>query len=70
MLEENPLKVKKRTALPKKSMSNDELAMIAAEDSYYAEKIRLEQSFKTFDYTKPDCKLQILTDSCTIPKVI
>ncbi|RCI00630.1 hypothetical protein CU097_015361 [Rhizopus azygosporus] len=68
LLEENPLKVKKRTALPKKSMSNDELAMIAAEDSYYAEKIRLEQSFKTFDYTKPDCKLQILTDSCTIPK--
>lgn len=51
MLEENPLKVKKRAFQPKASTSNDDLCMlpIAMSDNQV-----LEQKFLAYDYTKPE----------------
>lgn len=51
LLEENPLKVKKRTIQPKRSFSNDGiLSSSAAMD----DKQLLEENFLSFDYTKPE----------------
>lgn len=50
LLEDNPLKVKKRTLQPKKSSSNDELATTIEMD----ERQHLEERFLTYDYTKPE----------------
>lgn len=56
MLEDKPLKAKKKTAhcQQKKSMSNEELAAMALGHGY-AEKVRLEQKFSLYDYTKSEC---------------
>ncbi|KAG0749548.1 hypothetical protein G6F57_000769 [Rhizopus arrhizus] len=54
LLEDNPLKVKKRIGkFPKKSISNHELAIMAMEDGF-PEKMLLEEKFLTYDYTKPN----------------
>jgi serine/threonine kinase 32 len=51
LLEENPLKVKKRALQPKASTSNDDLCLfpIAMSDNQI-----LEQKFLAYDYTKPE----------------
>lgn len=57
MLEDNPLKVKKRIGkFPKKSISNHELAIMAMEDGF-PEKMLLEEKFLTYDYTKPNVSI-------------
>jgi hypothetical protein len=55
-LEDKPLKAKKKTAhcQQKKSMSNKELAAVALGNGY-VEKVRLEQKFLLYDYTKSEC---------------
>jgi serine/threonine kinase 32 len=53
LLEENPLKVRKRTIQPKTSFSNEQQAVFpttAAMD----DKRLLEENFISFDYTKPE----------------
>ncbi|KAG0950253.1 hypothetical protein G6F57_000942 [Rhizopus arrhizus] len=56
LLEDKPLKAKKKTAhcQQKKSMSKEELAAVALGNGY-VEKVRLEQKFLLYDYTKSEC---------------
>lgn len=51
MLEDNPLKVKKRALQPKASTSNDDLSYNTLDMS---DNQLLEQKFIAYDYTKPD----------------
>lgn len=54
LLEENPLKVRKRTIQPKSSFSNEQQQAVFPTTAAMDDKRLLEENFISFDYTKPE----------------